>query len=254
MDKPLPPAIKFHVVTLFPGMFTSPFAESIIGRSQAKGLVEVRLHNPRDRATDRHRTVDDYAFGGGPGMVMKPEPLFETVDAIRSTVSPDNGLPVILLSPQGRSLTQPMVEELSARRELVLLCGRYEGVDDRVRSRLATDEISVGDYVLSGGELAAMVLIDAVVRLVPGVVGSLESTQDDSFSTGLLQHPQFTRPAEYRGMTVTEVLVSGNHKEIAKWRHEESLRRTLQRRPDLLESADLSDEDRRFIEDLRREG
>ena len=234
-------------------MFTSPFAESIIGRSQTKGLVEVRLHNPRDRATDRHRTVDDYAFGGGPGMVMKPEPLFETVDAIRSAVSPDDDFPVILLSPQGRSLTQPLVEELSALRELVLLCGRYEGVDERVRSRLATDEISVGDYVLSGGELAAMVLIDAVVRLVPGVVGSLESTQDDSFSTGLLQHPQFTRPAEYRGMAVPEVLVSGNHKEIAKWRRRESLRRTFQRRPDLLESADLSDEDRRFIEDLRGE-
>ena len=254
MDKPINPAIRFHVVTLFPGMFTSPFAESIIGRSQAEGLVQIRLHNPRDYAIDRHRTVDDYPFGGGPGMVMKPEPLFETVDAIRSSVSPSDDLPVVLMSPQGRSLSQSVVEELSAHRELVLLCGRYEGVDDRVRTHLATDEISIGDYVLSGGELAAMVVIDAVVRLVPGVVGSLESTQDDSFSTGLLQHPQFTRPAEYMGMTVPDVLVSGDHAKIARWRRRESLRRTFQRRPDLLESAQLSKEDRLFIEELRRDG
>ena len=238
-------------MTIFPGMFVSPFAESIIGRAQKQGLVDIGVHDIRDYAHDRHRSVDDYAFGGGPGMVMKPEPLFEAVEAIRASSGLDEAARVVLLSPQGRTLTQSVVEELARHRDLVLICGRYEGVDERVRRHLATDEISIGDYVLGGGELAAMVVIDAVSRLVPGVVGSLESTQDDSFTTGLLQHPQYTRPAEFRGWPVPEVLLSGDHAEVARWRRRESLRRTFLRRPDLLESAQLSEEDRGFIETLR---
>ena len=234
-------------------MFESPLAESIIARALDKGLVEIELHDPRDKAQDRHRTVDDYPFGGGPGMVMKPEPLFEAVDAVRASSPEGDGVPVILLTPQGRTLTQEVVEELAGRPEVVLICGRYEGIDERVRRHLVTDEISIGDYVLSGGELAAMVLIDAVARLVPGVVGSGESTQGGSFTTGLLQHPQYTRPAEFRGWAVPEVLLSGNHAEIARWRRRESLRRTAERRPDLLESMDLSAEERRFIEDIPRD-
>ena len=191
--------------------------------------------------------MDDYQFGGGPGMLMKPEPLFEAVESVR----PDGaGTPVILLSPQGRTLTQGVVEELSGLEEIVLICGRYEGVDERVRQHLATDEISIGDYVLGGGELAAMVVIEAVSRLAEGVVGSFESTQDDSFTTGLLQHPQYTRPAEFRGWEVPEVLRSGNHEEIARWRRREALRRTLVRRRDLLGSAPLTDEDAAFLDTL----
>ena len=243
--------VRFHVVTIFPGMFTSPLAESIIARALEKGLIEIGLHDVRDYTHDRHRTVDDYPFGGGAGMVMKPEPLFEAVEALRTSSDEGDAVPVVLLTPQGRTLTQAAVEGLAEQREIVLICGRYEGVDERVRRHLVTDEISIGDYVLSGGELAAMVLIDAVARLVPGVVGSAESTQGDSFTTGLLQHPQYTRPAEFRGWAVPDVLLSGNHAEIAGWRRRESLRRTLQRRPDLLDSTDLSPEDRRSIEDLR---
>ena len=245
--------MRFHVLTIFPRMFESPLAESVIGRALQKGLVEVRVDDIRDYTHDRHRTVDDYPFGGGPGMAMKPEPFFEAVEEVRAAASLDEATPVILLSPQGRTLTQQVVEELAQYRDLVLLCGRYEGVDERVRQHLATDEISIGDYVLSGGELAAMVLIDAVARLVPGVVGSIESTQDDSFTTGLLQFPQYTRPAEFRSWSVPDMLLSGNHAEIARWRRQQSLRRTFHRRPDLLDSAPLSDEDRRFIESLRTE-
>ena len=243
--------MRFHVLTIFPGMFSSPFAEGIIARARRNGLIDIEIHDVRDHTQDRHRTVDDYPFGGGPGMVMKPEPLFEAVEAIRASTPLDDSAPVVLLSPQGRTLTQRMVEEFALQRELVLICGRYEGVDDRVRQGLATAEISIGDYVLGGGELPAMVLIDAVSRLVPGVVGSIESTRDDSFATGLLEHPQYTRPAQFRGWAVPEVLLSGNHAEIERWRRRESLRRTFLRRPDLLEAADLSDEDVRFIEGLR---
>ena len=243
--------MRFHVLTIFPGMFTSPLAESIIGRARKKGLIDISINDIRDYAHDRHRSVDGYPFGGGPGMVMKPEPLFDAVEAIRSSASLEASLPVVMLSPQGRTLTQSVVEELAGYEELVLICGRYEGVDERVSRHLATDEVSIGDYVISGGELAAMVVIDAVSRLVPGVVGSAESTQDDSFTTGLLKHPQFTRPADYRGRTVPEVLLSGNHSEIARWRRQQSLRKTLKRRPDLLETAPLSEEDLRFIETLR---
>ena len=242
---------RFHVLTIFPAMFVSPFSEGIVARAISNELVEVRPHDIRDYAPDRHRTVDDYPFGGGPGMLMKAAPLFDAVEAARSTARSAD-CPVILLSPQGRPLTQSVVEELARVPEMVLVCGRYEGVDERVREHLATDEISIGDYVLSGGELAAMVLIDAVSRLLPGVVGSIASTEDDSFTTGLIQHPQYTRPAEYRGWRVPDTLLSGNHAEIARWRRRESLRKTLRRRPDLLEAAELTDDDARYLEELRR--
>ena len=231
-------------------MFESPFAEGVIGQARQKGLIEILARDIREYSHDRHRSVDDSPFGGGPGMVMKPEPLFDAVEAVRQHASLDSSTPIILLAAQGRRLTQKVVEGLALHEKLVLICGRYEGVDERVREHLATDEISVGDYVLSGGEVAAMVVIDAVSRLVSGVVGSFESTQDDSFTTGLLQHPQYTRPSDFRGMAVPEVLLSGNHAEIARWRRLESLRATLIRRPDLLESAELSDDDRRLIEQL----
>ena len=246
--------MRFHVLTIFPGMFDSPFAESIVGRAQKKGLVHIQIYDIREYTNDCHHKVDDYPFGGGHGMLMKPEPLFEAVESVRATAPLEDSAPVILLSPQGRALAQPVVEELARHRDLVLICGRYEGVDERVRQHLATDEISVGDYVLSGGELAAMVLVDAVSRLVPGVVGSAESTRGDSFNvgtTGLLQHPQYTRPPGYRGWTVPEVLLSGDHGEIARWRRRETLRRTFQRRPDLLDSAQLSGDDREFVDELR---
>ena len=246
--------MRFHVLTLFPEMFSGPFDHGIAARARNNGAIGISLVNIRDHARDRHRTVDDYTFGGGPGMLMKPEPLFEAVGALRASADLDDGVPIVLMSPQGRRLTQPVVEELSGKHDLVLVCGRYEGFDERVRRHLATDEISIGDYVLGGGELAAMVLIEAVARLVEGVVGSIESTQDDSFATGLLQHPQYTRPAEFRGMRVPDVLLSGDHAEIARWRRREALRSTLGRRPDLLDTADLSDDDRRFLDRLRAEG
>ena len=242
--------MRFHVLTLFPEMFSGPFDHGIAARARDSGAIGIGLVNVRDYARDRHRTVDDYTFGGGPGMLMKPEPLFEAVEDVRASAGLEDGVSVVLMSPQGRRLTQPVVEELSDNDDLVLVCGRYEGFDERVRQHLATDEISIGDYVLGGGELAAMVLIEAVARLVEGVVGSIESTRDDSFATGLLQHPQYTRPADFRGMRVPDVLLSGDHGEIARWRRREALRRTLERRPDLLETADLSDDDRRFLDEL----
>ena len=253
MEETPTPRVRFHVLTLFPGMFEGPFSESIIARARRNGLVEISVYGFRDYAHDRHRTVDDYPFGGGGGMVMKPEPLFEGVESVRATASVGEDAPTVLLSPQGRTLTQSVVEELAGHREMLLVCGRYEGVDERVRKHLATDEISVGDYVLGGGELAAMVVIEAVCRLIPGVVGSIESVQDDSFTTGLLQHPQYTRPDDFRGWAVPGVLTSGNHAEVDRWRREESLRRTYERRPELLESAELSDDDRGFLEGLRQE-
>ena len=243
--------MRFHVLSIFPEMFVGPLSEGIIGRARRQALIGVTIKDIRDHASDRHRTVDDYAFGGGPGMVMKPEPLFEAVEEIRSTGSLEDSTPVVLVSPQGRPLTQQLAQELAQHQDLVIICGRYEGVDERARQHLATMEISIGDYVLSGGELAAMVLIDAVSRLIPGVVGSQESTEGGSFTTGLLQHPQYTRPAEFRDWAVPNVLLSGNHAEISRWRRQESLRRTWLRRPDLLQSAPLSEDDLRFIEQLR---
>lgn len=229
-------------------------SESIIARAQSQGLVEVNLHDIRDHARDKHRQVDDYGFGGGPGMVMKPAPIFEAVEHVKSSSSLAASTPVVLLSPQGKRLDQETVERFAEHTDLILICGRYEGVDERVRQHLATEEISIGDYVLAGGELAAMVVIDAVARLVPGVVGSAESPANDTFTTGLLQHPLYTRPTEYRDWNVPEVLLSGNHAEIDRWRRQEALRRTLIQRPDLLErisAGRLTDEDRRYLEELR---
>ncbi|MCY3543496.1 MAG: tRNA (guanosine(37)-N1)-methyltransferase TrmD [Chloroflexi bacterium] len=243
--------MRFHVLTIFPAMFDGPLSESIISRAVERGLVRINLHDIRDYATDKHRSVDDYPYGGGYGMVMKPEPIFDAYAAVKDTASLGEDTPVVLLTPQGTPFSQPIAERLATLDEIVLICGRYEGVDERVREHVANCELSVGDYVLSGGELAAMVVIDAVTRLIPGAVGSIESTQDDSFSTGLLQFPQYTRPAEHEGGKVPDILLSGNHGEIEKWRRRESLRRTYHRRPDLLDSAALSDADRRFIDSLR---
>ena len=240
------------MLTIFPAMFDGPLSESIISRAVDRGLVRINLHDIRDYTTDKHRSVDDYPYGGGYGMVMKPEPIFDAYTAVRHTANLGEDAPVVLLTPQGTPFSQPIAERLAALDDIVLICGRYEGVDERVREHVANCELSVGDYVLSGGELAAMVVIDAVTRLIPGAVGSIESTQDDSFSTGLLQFPQYTRPAEHEGGKVPDILLSGNHGEIEKWRRRESLRRTYHRRPELLDSATLSDADRRFIDTLQR--
>ena len=232
-------------------MFDSPLSESIIARAVQNGIVQINIRDIRDHARDKHRSVDDYPFGGGYGMVMKPEPIFDAVSALKSDAALDAQTPVVLLTPQGAPLTQPLAERLAAHSDLILICGRYEGVDERVRQHIATHEISIGDYVLSGGELAAMVVIDAVTRLLPGALGSIESAQDDTFTTGLIQHPQYTRPADFRGMQVPHVLLSGNHAQIARWRRRQSLARTLARRPDLLQSADLSPQDREYLDEHR---
>jgi len=244
--------LNFHVLTIFPSMFDEAFQEGVVGKALGRGLITLNSHDLRNFAQDQHRSVDNYTFGGGPGMLMSPGPLFAGVEHIKESYGIQDS-PVILLTPQGKTLNQVDVEQFSTKSDLILICGRYEGVDERVRQELVTHEVSIGDYVLSGGELASMVLIDAVSRLVPGVVGSIESTEDDSFSTGLLQFPQYTRPAEFRGHKVPDVLVSGHHSEIAKWRRRESLRRTLVRRPDLLDYADLTAEDREFIDSISDE-
>ena len=232
-------------------MFVSPFGDGIVRKAEQSGLLDIKVHDIREYSHDRHCTVDDYPFGGGVGMLMKPEPVFEAVEAVRNSVGIDKSAPVVLMSPQGRRLKQDIVEELAEHNDLMLVCGRYGGIDDRVRQHLATDSISIGDYVLTGGELAAMVVIESVSRLISGVVGSVESTQGDSFTTGLLQHPQYTRPSEFRGWSVPDVLLSGDHAKIRKWRRQESLRRTFKCRPELLETCLLSEEDDRFIKSLR---
>ena len=237
--------MNFHVFTLFPAMFHGPLSESILKRAQEKGLLNVSLHDIRDYAEDKHRIVDDYAYGGGPGMVMKPEPVFKAVETqlerIRESQAEPAGVPVILMSPKGRVLTQDVARELAGYTDIVLICGHYEGVDQRIIEHLATDEISIGDYVLTGGELAAMVVIDCVARLGAGVLGSEESTTRESHTDGLLQYPQYTRPPDYRGWTVPEVLLSGYHARIEEWRKEQSLLETRRRRPDLLESREESE-------------
>ncbi|HIC49571.1 MAG TPA: tRNA (guanosine(37)-N1)-methyltransferase TrmD [Dehalococcoidia bacterium] len=227
--------MKFHIFTLFPNMFSSPLDEGILARAIKDNLIQIFVHNIRDYTNNPHRTVDDYPFGGGPGMLMKPEPIFEAVENVAIEHSLDNRTPKILMTPQGRTFNHEIAQELSRHKELVLICGRYEGVDDRVRQYLATDEISVGDYVLSGGELPAMTLVDAVSRLIPGTVGSKESIENDSFYNGKLQFPQFTRPVTYRGMEVPKILLSGNHKDIQIWREEQSCLRTRKQRPDLID-------------------
>ena len=216
-------------------MFSSPLDEGILARAIKDNLIQIFVHNIRDYTNNPHRTVDDYPFGGGPGMLMKPEPIFEAVENVAIEHSLDNRTPKILMTPQGRTFNHEIAQELSQNKELVLICGRYEGVDDRVRQYLATDEISVGDYVLSGGELPAMTVVDAVSRLIPGTVGSKESIENDSFYNGKLQFPQFTRPVTYRGMEVPKVLLSGNHKNIQIWREEQSCLRTRKQRPDLID-------------------
>jgi tRNA (guanine37-N1)-methyltransferase len=225
--------MKIDVLTLFPGMFAGPLDESILKRARDSGQLTLSIHNLRDYTHDRHRTVDDRPFGGGPGMLLKPEPIFEAVEALSQAHTR-----VVLMSPAGQPLTQSVAQELAAREHLLLICGSYEGVDERVREALVDDEISIGDYVLTNGALPAMVVIDVVSRLIPGVLGDEDSAAEESFSAGLLEYPHYTRPAEFRGMKVPEVLLSGHHAAIEKWRAEQSKERTRRRRPDLTNAAD----------------
>jgi tRNA (guanine37-N1)-methyltransferase len=237
--------ILFDVFTLFPDVFTPYLDASILQRARESHLINVQLHNIRDWTTDRHHVCDDIPYGGGGGMVMKPEPIFA---AVESVLGAPPSCPLILLDPQGRVFSQAMAEELTQQSHLALLCGRYEGIDERVRQHLITDEISIGDYVLSGGELPALVLIDAITRLIPGALGDPEGAWDDSHATGLLEYPHYTRPAEFRGWGVPEVLLSGDHGRIAKWRRQQSLLRTRSRRPDLFEKTSLSESERDFLD------
>ena len=239
--------MQIDILTLFPEMFQGVFDSGVIKRAMDQGLVGIGLHNFREYSHDRHHTVDDYPYGGGAGMVLKPEPIFEAIEAIKGEAD----IPVILLNPAGRLFTQKVAEEFARYSNIIVICGRYEGVDERVSQHLATDEISIGDYVLTGGEIAAMVLIDAVVRLLPGVLGSELSPREDSHVAGLLEYPQYTRPPSYRGWPVPEILLSGNHAQIAGWRREQSIRRTYERRPELLDKAELSSAEKRLVQKLR---
>ncbi len=241
--------MHIDIFTLFPDMFVGPFQESIIKRAQENGLISIAVHDIRAYATDRHHTTDDTPYGGGGGMVMKPEPIFRAVEDVLGEAIKDT--PIILLTPQGRRFTQQVALELAAQERLALICGHYEGVDERVRQHLATDEISIGDYVLTGGELPAMVIVDAVTRLLPGALGDPSAAESDSYASGLLEHPHYTRPYDFRGWRVPDILLSGHHGEVARWRRREALRRTWERRPDLLETADLTEEDLAFLEELR---
>ena len=243
--------MKFDVVTIFPRMVHAALAEGVIGRGLERGLLDIEVHDLRDYTVDRHRSVDDVPYGGGPGMVMKPEPLARAVENIRaSRGAPDA---VILLSPQGRCFTQAEAVRIGQLGHVVLLCGRYEGMDERVRALVASEELSVGDYVLSGGELPALIVIDAVGRLVPGVVGDEGSVEADSFSRGLLDYPHYTRPAEFAGLRVPDVLLSGHHAEVRRWRKRAALERTLERRPELLDEARLDEEERELLGEILRE-
>jgi len=231
--------MRIDIFCLFSEMFASPFSQSIIKRAKERGLVDIVIHNIRDYTHDKHHTVDDYSYGGGPGMVLKPEPVFEAVETVKQQLGVTE-MPIILLTPQGRLFNQQVAQELALLPHFMLICGHYEGLDERVHEHLATDEISIGDYVLSGGELAAMVVVDTVVRLIPGVLGSQDSPSNDSHSGGLLEYPQYTKPQVYRGWAVPPVLLSGNHGEIAQWRRRQAVLRTAKRRPDLLEKATLA--------------
>jgi tRNA (guanine37-N1)-methyltransferase len=243
--------VTFDVVTIFPRMVQALLAEGILARSIARGLIDVGVFDLRDFTTDRHRVVDDAPFGGGPGMVLKPEPFFRAAEHLAAA----RGRPdaVVMPSPQGRPFTHAEAVRLGRLDHVVVLCGRYEGVDERVRQGVATEELSIGDYVLSGGELPALVILDAVARLLPGAVGDEQSVAEDSFVRGLLDHPHYTRPAEFRGMAVPDVLLSGHHAAIRRWRRRESLRRTLDRRPELIDRAELDADDRAAIEEMREE-
>ncbi len=243
--------MRVDIITLFPSMFKSPFEETIIKRAQQNGLIEIHLHNLRDFTTDRHRTVDDVPFGGGAGMVMKVEPIYKAISHIKAEVG--EKARVILLSPQGKTFSQKLAFQLVKEKNLILICGRYEGVDERVREYLVDEEISIGDYVLSGGEIAAMVIVDAVVRLLPGAVGDERSIRENSFYRGLLDYPQYTRPAKFLNWEVPEVLRSGNHQKIREWRKRKMLEKTLLRRPDLLEKTKLTSEERKLLEEIKRQ-
>ncbi len=240
--------MQFDVFTLLPEVFLPYLETSILQRARQRGLIDVRVHNIRDYTRDKHHTTDDIPYGGGGGMVMKPEPVFAAVESI---LGREADCPVILLTPQGRVFNQTVAQELSKHERIALICGRYEGVDERIRNHLVTDEISIGDYVLTGGELPALIVIDAVARLLPGVLGDPDGATDDSHASGLLEYPHYTRPPEFRGESVPDVLLSGDHAKIAKWRREQSLLRTLERRPDLLEKADLSQEDLEFLKRMK---
>lgn len=242
--------MRFDILTLFPTMFDGPFTESILKRAQSANLIQIHLHNIRDYATDKHHVTDDTPYGGGGGMIMKVDPLVHAIESVRGD---DTQSPVIFLTPQGRVFTQKIAQELAQHDRLIFVCGRYEGVDERVRQLAITDEISIGDYVLTGGELPAMIIVDAVSRLVPDVLGARWAADEDSHATGLLEYPQYTRPAEFRGLIIPEILTSGNHQAVEKWRRMESLRRTFERRPDLLPTADLTPEEQAFIEQLTTE-
>ena len=243
--------MRFHVLTLFPEIIEAPLQASMLGLAQRRGLISVDITDIRTYTHDAHGTADDYQFGGGPGMVMKPEPVTEAVEAaLFASASQVSDVPVLIMSPQGQVLDQELVEELASCPEIILVCGHYAGMDERVKQYFNAREVSIGDYVLTGGELPAVVLIDSVSRLVPGVVGSQENVMQDSITSGLLQHPLYTRPAEFRGMGVPEVLLSGHHAEIDRWRRTQSLRRTYQRRPDLLERASLCPGDLDYLESL----
>jgi tRNA (guanine37-N1)-methyltransferase len=239
--------MHFDIFTLFPGMFQGPFSESILKRAQERGLLSVALHNIRDATTDKHHIVDDYPYGGGAGMVMKPEPIFAELEAVYQ------GGPIILMTPQGRTFNQQIARELAQEARISLLCGHYEGIDERVCRHLVTDEISLGDYVLTGGELAAMIIVDAVSRLLPGVLTE-GSAEDESHSNNLLEYPQYTRPPEFRGWRIPDILLSGHHEQIARWRRKEALRKTRQRRPDLFAKLDLSSkQDMKLLKELDEE-
>ncbi|WP_169712545.1 tRNA (guanosine(37)-N1)-methyltransferase TrmD [Parageobacillus galactosidasius] len=242
--------MRIDILTLFPNMFTGVFNESILKKAQEKKAVSLNVINFRDFADNKHKTVDDYPYGGGAGMVLKPQPIF---DAVAHVTKHSEYPRIILLCPQGERYTQKKAEELAKEDHLVLICGHYEGYDERIREYLVTDEISIGDYVLTGGELGAMVIVDSVVRLLPGVLGNEASPVHDSFSSGLLEHPHYTRPADFRGMKVPEVLLSGNHRLIEEWREKQSLKRTFLRRPDLLENYPLTEKQKRWIEEWKKE-
>ena len=240
--------MRIDVITIFPEMVSNSVEYGVVKHAQENGLLEIIVHDLRDHSHNQNRSIDDYCYGGGAGMLMKPEPLFEAVESVDSV---DDDTKIILLSPQGKPLTQDISRRLSLADHLILICGRYKGVDERVRQNLITDEISIGDYILSGGEIPALVIIDVVSRLLPGALGNYESAQDDSFSEGILDCPHYTRPAEYRGMRVPEVLLSGDHKKIREWQRKQALARTFHRRPDLLENIPLSEEDMDFLSTLK---
>jgi tRNA (guanine37-N1)-methyltransferase len=243
--------MKFDIVTIFPRMVDAGLAEGVVSRGVERGLLDIKVHDLRDFTSDRHRSVDDVPYGGGPGMVMKPEPLARAVEDIRAR----RGIPdtVVLLSPQGRRFTQAEAARMSGLRHVALLCGRYEGMDERIRSLVATEELSIGDYVVSGGELPALVIVDAISRLVPGVVGDARSVEEDSFSRGLLDYPHYTRPSGFSGVKVPDVLMSGHHEQVRRWRKKTAIRRTLERRPELLDIAALDDEERALLDEIRKE-